>query len=102
MQANLSYISGSMQKGQYVFPGPSIMMCPYKQDSEINKLYADMPKYFGDWKGANLKNITSPKPGSQDMPRTQQMMQQQFHQQLHQQQQQQNMNPSPTPQNISA
>jgi hypothetical protein len=92
MQANLSYISGQIQKGQYVFPGPSIMMCPYKQDSEINRLYAEMPRYFGDWKGTSLKNITSPKGTSHDMARNQQMMQQQ---------KQQTSNPSPTAQNIS-
>ena len=73
MQANLSYLAALMQKGKYQFPGPAIMVCPYKQDPEINKLYAELPKQFGEWKGqVNLKSaaasMTSPR---QEQPRQQ-------------------------------
>jgi hypothetical protein len=49
------------------------MVCPYKQDPEINKLYAELPKQFGEWKGqVNLKSaaasMTSPR---QEQPKQQ-------------------------------
>jgi hypothetical protein len=72
MQANLSYLAPMVSKGSYQFPGPVIMVCPYKEDPEINKLYAELPSKFGDWKGqavlknnANANAVTSPNAGDQ-------------------------------------
>jgi hypothetical protein len=75
MQANLSYLAALMQKGKYQFPGPAIMVCPYKQDPEINKLYAELPKQFGDWKGQMTMKISS----TMTSPRQEQQRQQQPH-----------------------
>jgi len=60
MQANLSYLAAIMNRNKYPqVPGPAVMNCAYKLDPEVNRLYSELPQYFGDWKGAGHNSTGS-------------------------------------------